>query len=88
LLLRGKNQLIDVLDSRTLKQVQTLDTKGHGVFSSLTDSEAGKCYLGCFGGHLFTVDLQSMQMVNEMYTTGGVKHSQMTDRGNGHLKLT
>lgn len=86
--LRGKNQIIDVLESSSLKLVQNLDTKGHGVFSSYTDTESGRCYLGCFGGHLFSVDLKSMQMVNELYTAGGVKHNQTARQGNGHLKLT
>ena len=58
------------------------------MFSSLTDLESGKCYLGCFGGHLFSVDLSSMQMVNEIYSAGGVKFNDSDSKGNGHLKLT
>lgn len=80
--------MIDVLDAETLKCVQTLDTKGHGVFSSFTDSETNKVYLGCFGGHLFSVDLQSMSMINELYAVGGVKPNKACSNGNGHLKLT
>ena len=72
----------------SLKLIQTLDTKGHGVFSSFTDYDSCKCYLGCFGGHLFTVDLASMQMVNELYLAGGVKYNESADKGQGHLKLS
>ena len=80
--------MIDVLDCHSLKLVQTLDTKQHGVFSSFTDLESNKCYLGCFGGHLFSVDLTSMQIVNELYTLFGTKHNPQPRSGNGHLKLS
>ena len=67
LFVRGKYNMIDVIDARTLKYSQTLDTKGCGVFSSITDTTFNMAYLGCYEGHFFAVDLKKMCIVEEKY---------------------
>lgn len=37
LFVRGKYNMIDVVDARNLKYISTLDTKNCGVFSSITN---------------------------------------------------
>lgn len=67
LFVRGKYNLLDVIDARSLKYVQTLDTKGFGIFSSITDPETNTAYLGSYEGHFFTVDLTSMRTLDSGY---------------------
>jgi hypothetical protein len=60
LFVRSKYNLLDLIDSRTMRYVQSIDTKGYGIFSSITDLTAKKAYLGSYDGHFFIIDLDKM----------------------------
>ena len=67
LFVRSKYNLLDLVDSRTLKYVQSIDTKGYGIFSSITDPNTKMAYLGSYEGHFFIVDLTEMRTVDDGY---------------------
>lgn len=67
LFVRGKYNLLDVINVHTLRHITTLDTKKCGVFSSVTNHTLNQAYLGCYDGHFFTVDLNQMRILQNGY---------------------
>jgi len=65
LITRGKYNMLDVLEIGTLKYVKTLDTKGCGVFSSISHLETQRAYTGCYEGNIFTIDLENLSILKD-----------------------
>ena len=67
--IRGKYQMLDVIGTKDLQYLKTIETQGHGVFSAWTDSKnrmnqmAQLAYIGCHDGHMYTVDLSKLELV-------------------------
>ena len=58
--------MLDVISSKDLQYLKTIETQGHGVFSAWTDPTnqlAQLAYIGCHDGHMYTVDLSKLELV-------------------------
>ena len=62
LFVRGKYNSMDVVSIGNLDYLKSIDTSGCGVFSTLQGSGqlSNYAYVGCYEGHLYTIDLESM----------------------------
>ena len=67
LFVRGKHNMLDVINAHTLEWIVTLDARKCGVFSSLTNHALNQAYLGCYDGHFFVVDLMQMKTIDSSY---------------------
>lgn len=59
LFVRGKYNSMDVVSIEDLSYIKSIDTSGCGVFSALQGND-GYAYVGCYEGHLYTIDLETM----------------------------
>lgn len=67
LFIRGKYNMIDIVNAHTLQFHASLNTKSCGVFSSITNHTLEQAYLGCYEGHFFAVDLKKMEIIESGY---------------------
>jgi hypothetical protein len=59
---RGKYNSMDVVNSANLAYIKSIDTSGCGVFSAVKgiNEQKAVAYVGCYEGHLYAVDLETM----------------------------
>ena len=61
--------MLDVIGTKDLQYIKSIETEGHGVFSAWADNLNQRAYVGCHDGHMYTVDLTTLELVaKEGYT--------------------